>query len=404
MRFRGLSTSLIAVTAAMCVGCASTIAGNPSPGLTPVDIESLATGVFTPEPTAYDPDYSAAHIRRLDAKRMLAKLVHSYEIDPEIDELGALKFFWDPQQIVQTDTFPSKYERASVDNRLLSGVYVSRINDSLRSRKKLILSVLRFPTEELSRKAAVDFDQITNEEPGRHPIPIDGYPTALSSSADDITAISFIAHGPYVIMINAAVPQPDRAALTEVFRKTLSLQIPRIDELEVIPLDDILDQPTNPDGILRRALPPASDYGEYSDPFKGDEDFGAFPPSAQLHFERNPTEMKEAFDRAGVDLVARRGGIVYRTRDLESSFTVQSALMKPERNDEELPPPPGLSDARCLLLEELDVVRSNNTMCAVVFGRYVAVVVWTLPYYSRSTSNLYERAAAQYAILARSEQ
>ncbi|MBF6212504.1 hypothetical protein IU433_18840 [Nocardia puris] len=403
MRFRGLSTTLIAVTAATCVGCASTIAGNPSPGLTPVDIESLATGVFTPEPTAYDPDYSIPLIRRLDAYRILAKLVHSYEVDPEIDELGTIEVFESPGVMIQEDTFPPKYERASVDNRLLSGVYVSRINDSLRSRKKLIISVLRFPTEELSRKAAVDFDQITNDEPGRHVIPIDGYPTALTSSADDITAISFIAHGPYVIMVNAGIPQPDQAALAEVLRKTLSLQIPRIDELEIIPLDEILDSPIDPDGILRRALPPASDYKDYSDPFKGDRDFGALAPSAQLHFVRNPAAAKQAFDEAGVDLVARRGGVVYRTRDLEASFALQSALMKAEQNDEELPPPPGLPDVRCLLLEELDPARSYNTMCAVVFGRYVAVVYWALPYYSRSTANLYERAAAQYAILARSE-
>ncbi|MEV0337589.1 hypothetical protein AB0H49_01040 [Nocardia sp. NPDC050713] len=401
MRFRGGAVAALTAAAVVCVSCSSTVEGSPGPGMSPVNVADLKTGPYKPEPTEYEPDISSANdIRTIEARRMLNYIVHSYEVDPEIDLLGDIEFFWNAEWLVQSNTFPEKYKPAALNNNLVAGAYVSRINGDLRSRKKLIISALRFPTEAASKKAAVEFDQITNADPGRHPVPIDGHPGALTSSADDITGISFIAHGPYVIMVNAGVPQPNQSALADAIRRTISLQITRIDQMKSIPLDDLLDIPTDPDSIMRRALPEAPDY---SDPFSGDLDFGAYEPSGELHFERNPADVRKAFDESGVDLVGRRGGIVYRTRDLEAAFRLQTALLEPGRDDEELPPPPGLPDARCLRLDSSDAVRLYDALCGVVYGRYVAVVVTRIPVTSRSATPLYQRAAAQYAILAKSE-
>lgn len=392
---------MLTAAALVCVGCSSTVAGNPGPGMTPVNVADLKTGPYKPEPTEYEPDISGVNdIRTIEARRMLNYVVHSYEIDPDIDVLGDIEFFWNADWFVQSNTFPEKYKPAALDNNLVAGAYVSRINGDLRSRKKLIISALRFPTEAASKKAAVEFDQITNSDPGRHPVPIDGHPGALTSSADDITGISFVAHGPYVIVVNAGVPQPNQSALADVIRRTITLQVARLDQLKSIPLDDILDIPADPENIMRRALPEAPDY---SDPFTGDLDFGAFEPSGELHFERNPAKVRKAFDESGVDLVGRRGGVVYRTRDLQAAFRLQTVLLEAGRDDEELPPPPGLPDARCLRLDSSDAVRLFDALCGVVYGRYVAVVVTRIPITSRSATPLYQRAAAQYAILAKSE-
>jgi hypothetical protein len=364
-----------------------------------VDVASLKVGAFTPEPTAYEPSISSGpDIRMIEARRMLNYLAHPFEIDGDITDAGNLKFAYDAGSMIGTDYIPEKFRPAMEDNNLLAGVYMSAINTDLRSRKKLIIAIMRFPTDAAAGRAGDQFDQLANGEPGRHGIPIEGHPDARASSGTDISAFSFISHGPYLILTNAGVPQPNQGALAEVIGKTINRQIELLDTQQPTPLDDVLDLPLDPDGIMRLALPKSPDY---SDTFLTDDDFGAYQPSGQLHFERNPREAKEAFERSGVDLVGRRGGIVYRTRDLTTAFGLQSALVKTGKNDEVLDPPPGLPDARCIKLDITDVIRNFDQLCAVVYGRYVGVVVTKAPLASRLNTALYQRAAAQYAVLAK---
>ncbi|MEV6135766.1 hypothetical protein AB0L63_06815 [Nocardia sp. NPDC051990] len=401
MSMRGGFVTLLMVGAMASASCAGSVTGHAGPGLTPVDPKTLNTGPYKAEPTAYEPDItSSADVRSIEAQRLLNYLTPSYEIDSDINVLGDIKVFFDGNQLAESNTFPEKYRSAGVDNNLLLGVYVSRINENLRSRKKLIISVLRFPTDTAAMKAANDFDSTTNSDPGRHQVPITGHPDAKTSSTDDVTGISFLAHGPYVVMTNVGIPEPNQAGLTEVIRKTLDKQIARLDQTQPTPLDDILDLPVDPDSIMRRALPRASDY---SDPYIYDWDFGPFQPTGELHFERNPAEAAKAFDESGVDLVARRGGIIYRTRDLSGAFRLQSTLTKAGKNDDVLDPPPGLHDARCVKLDKTDPYRLFDGLCAVVYGRYVGVVMSKMLSSARVDHALYQRAAAQYSILAKSE-
>ncbi|MET7768638.1 hypothetical protein [Nocardia sp. NPDC005366] len=401
MKFSVGAGALLAATIVVTAGCSASIAGSPRPGLTPVDVATLKTGGYTPEPLEFEPDLSTpADLYLIESRRMLGYLVHPADIDKELSVAGNVRFFSHPEAPFTYELLPDKYRPATVDNNLLAGVYVSRINDNLRSRKKLIVSVLRYSTDAVATKAAEDFERITYEEAGRHAIPIAGNPAARASSADDVTAVSFIARGPFVVITNAGVPQPDQSALARVIEATIDRQFTLLDQLKPTPWDDILDIPLDPDGIMRRALPKAPDY---SDPFVFDQDFGAHSPAGELHFERNPVEVKKAFEESGVDLVGRRGGIVYRTRDLPAAFRLQSALVIAGKNDEVLDPPPGLPDVRCLRLDSADLVRSFDGLCAVVYGRYVAVVMSKSPMTSRIDHPLYQRAAAQYAILAKSE-
>ncbi|MEV6337468.1 hypothetical protein AB0M12_22445 [Nocardia vinacea] len=401
MRRRGAFVALLAVVSVASAGCSATVTGHPGPGLTPVDLGALKTGPYKPEPTAYEPDIdSAAEVRSIEGQRLLNYLIPSYEIDSDINVLGDIKVFFDGDRLAESNTFPEKYRSAAVDNNMLLGVYVSRINANLRSRKKLIISVLRFPTDAAAVKAANDFDAATNSDPGRHPVPITGHPDAKTSSPDDVTGISFLAHGPYVIMANVGIPESNQAALADVIQKTLDKQTARLDQTKPTPLDDVLDLPLDPDSIMRRALPKAPDY---SDPFIYDWDFGPYQATGEVHFERNPAEVAKAFEESGVDLVARRGGIIYRTRDLSGAFHLQSALVKAGKNDEVLDPPPGLPDARCVKLDTADPYRLFNSLCAVVYGRYVGVVMSKTLSSARIDHALNQRAAAQYSVLAKSE-
>ncbi|MEU0504915.1 hypothetical protein [Nocardia sp. NPDC005998] len=397
MRFRGGFVALLAVVSA---GCAGSVTGHPGPGLTPVDLATLKTGAYAPEPTAYDPGISTIPAMRLiEARRMLNYLVHPYEIDSEIYDTGNQRLMSDADSMVGENYLPERYRPVATDNNLLAGVYVSGTNNNLRSRKKLIIAVLRFPTDTAGRAAADQFDQLTNIDGGRHPVTVPGHPDAKASSTDDKTITSFVAHGPYVVLVNTALPQPNQAAVAENIGKVIDLQIARLDQQRPIPMDDLLDLPTDPDSIMRRALPEAPDH---TDPFIGKDDFGYFQPAGELHYERNPIEMQKAFDESGVDLVGRRGAVIYRARDLRGAFHLQSVLAKTGKNDEVMASPPGLSDIRCVKLDKRDGTRSFDQYCVVVYGRYAAVVVGST-FTGAVDPVLYQRAAAQYAILAKSE-
>jgi hypothetical protein len=54
-------------------------------------------------------------------------------------------------------------------------------------------------------------------------------------------------------------------------------------------------------------------------------------------------------------------------------------------------------------LDTRDLNRNFTSYCAVVFDRYVAVVVSTITEASQVDRKLQERAAAQYSILKKSE-
>ncbi|MEV6273861.1 hypothetical protein [Nocardia sp. NPDC051832] len=384
------------------VGCSSaTIAGNPQPGMTPVDLTVLKTGAHPREPTEYEPDLGTfADVRDIEAHRTLNYLVVPTDIDNDITEVGKIELFSSPESPFISKVLPDKYRPALVENNLLLGVYVSRTNADLRKRKKLIVSLLRFPTAAISQKAVADLARITDAEGDRHPIAIDGHPTASTSSADDITAISFIARDQFVFLVNAGVPQADQTGLAGVVKKTIDEQFARLTQFKPTAFDDVLDSPVDPDSIMRRALPKATDA---TDPFFSDEDFGALQPSGALHYERNPLQVRKAFEESGVDLVGRRGAIVYRSRDLAAAFRLQTVLTKAGRNDEELPSPPGLPDTRCIRRDQIDVVRNFDELCAVLHGRFIAIVMTKSKLAGGINPDLYPRAAAQYSVLANSE-
>ncbi|MBF6327473.1 DUF7373 family lipoprotein [Nocardia transvalensis] len=380
--------------------CSAGVAGHPQPGMTPVDINKLKTGSFTTQPTTFKPRLvGTTEFRRIESRRMLGYLIHSFDVDPDITDWGPVKLITSSADLVSPDGIPSQYQPVGDKYQVLAGVYASRTNGDLRGRKKLIVSILRFPTEADSHGAAEEFDRITNSEPGRHPIDIEGYPDARTRSSNDALSISTIARGPYMVLINVGIPKPDKSALANVVKKTIDLQFAKLDKLQPTPLDDILDLPTDPDGIMRRAAPVSKDALESTD----QTDVGPLDPDAELHYQRNPIEVKKAFEEGGVDLVGRRGGIVYRTRDLAAAFRLQSALSLAGKDDDILEPPPGLPDAKCLKYDSRDPNRSYNAQCVIVYGRYVAVVSDTIPAGKLIQTSLYERAAAQYAILEKAE-
>ncbi|MEV2218714.1 hypothetical protein AB0E01_02405 [Nocardia vinacea] len=396
--------TIAALTVTLVTGtsCATPIDGTAKPGMTPVDLSILKTGDLATAPSPFKLKFSdtGRTVRMIEARRMLNYLVHPFDVDSDLTNVGYVRLIADATTMTADGALPAIYKPVAEKNRIVAGAYVSRTNGNLRSSKKLIVSILRFPTEADSKSAADDFFRITQEQNERHAIPIDGHPDAHATSADNATANGFQQYGPYVIAISAGVPTPSPDTLAGTIKKVIDLQIVQLDKQKPIPIDDLLDLPTDPDGIMRRAAPRSN-----SDPFLSfyEEDFGNFQASGILHFERNPIEVRKAFEEGGVDLVGRRSSTVYRARDLEGAFRLQTALTRLGKNDATLDPPPGLSDAQCVRLDNRDLNRSFTSYCAIVYDRYVAVVVSTISEAATVDRQLQERASAQYSILKKSE-
>ncbi|MFE7720431.1 hypothetical protein ACFU44_15480 [Nocardia rhizosphaerihabitans] len=403
LRLAGLLTILIVGS-----GCAAPISGEAKPGMTPVDLAALKTGATVTEPTTFELKFSdtAKTVRLIEGRRLLNVLIQPIDVDPELTTRGTTRVFADGTDMSKDDGLPEMFKAAVTDNNFIAGVTASRTNGSVRNSKGLHLSVLHFATAQDSKNAAAAMYQVstTGENP-RQPVTIPGYSEANGSSKDGTAVSAFQAHGPFVIVVSMSQETPDSAGLATKIKKTLDLQIPALDKYRIIAPDDLLDLPLDPDGIMRRATGKSPSGDPYGMSYH-EEDFGTFEPSGILHFERNPAEARTAFDEAGVDLVGRRFSTVYRTRDVESAFKLQTVLAKRGKSDTELAPPPGIADAQCLRLEESDPNRAYNGICVLVYDRYVAVVM-SLATVSRASqqvdATLQERTAAQYAILKKSE-
>ncbi|WP_228000783.1 DUF7373 family lipoprotein [Nocardia australiensis] len=103
------------------------------------------------------------------------------------------------------------------------------------------------------------------------------------------------------------------------------------------------------------------------------------------------------FTDAEVDLYAQDDSGIYRTTDAEAGTRLIAAFIDQATDSfGTIDPPPGLPDAKCLKRLDDPVVNdlAPDYQCYIHFGRYVAHIGSDQP------QDLYQRAAAQYKLLA----
>ena len=403
---------LVGLLAALTVGsgCAAPISGSAKPGLTAVDLATLKTGAQIIEPTEFTetfPSATSERIRLIEGRRLLNVLVHPMDFLPSATEHGYTRIFANSTVMSKPGGLPAQYNDAVFTNNLVVGVTETRTNNSVRVPESMLVGVLQFATEQDAKNAAAAMFQVTmSGERPRHPVTIPAYPNANGSSADDAGVNAFQQHGPFVIVTSVLQPLPDATGLAEKIKKSMDQQIPALDQFKIVAPDDLMDLPRDQDGIVRRTMGKSPAGGDPWGMSFYDEDFGTFLPSGILHYERNPIEVRKALQEAGVDLIGRRYSTVYRTKDVESAFRLQTALAKVGKDDSALAAPPGIADAQCVRLGQEDKNREYNGICVLVYDRYVAVVM-SLASVSKASLQvdpvLQERTAAQYAILKKSE-
>ncbi len=329
---------------------------------------------------------------------MLNYLVHPFDIDPELTTPGVTKIFADDISMPSTGGLGEEYRTAIRFNiDFIGGVSTSKSNGSIRTPKELAVGVLQFAKESESARIADEFQRITLGNTTKTTFEMPGEPGVRASSDGNNTVNLWAPHGKYLIWSKVTDAATGLESAVSIARSSVAQQIERIDRFVPKPLDEVLDEPLDPSNIMRRAA--VRDTRDTSGANYYSEDFGTFEPEGVLHFERNPVDTRKKFEETGVDLVGRRASTVYRTRDLASAFQLQTFFAQPGKNDLVLRPPAGIADAQCLRLDVEDPSRKYDSMCAVVFDRYVAVVTASSISNGEIEGGLQERTAAQYAIL-----
>ncbi|WP_280461739.1 DUF7373 family lipoprotein [Nocardia carnea] len=393
----GLKLAIVGiVAAAVTTGCGDAVAGRAVPGMTQVDLAELDYGLAPTEPSAFDPDLVVtADIYAIEARRMLAYLASPHKMDPDLRYLSDTSLIMDGA-LTFGSIFPDTFAAIASRNYLVAGAGTQRSNGSSRTEKSTAVAVLRFGNDHYARTAANEFDaELDVLHPGRENVPVPGY-TDIHAGAPPTRDRGnvFAVKGPYVIVGSFSAPPDQFGEMGNRMKRLLDIQLDAMADLTPTPADDILDLPLNPEGIMNMVLPEEHGgngmYGAFQ---------GVYPPEAHIHFEYDAEPFPD-YTAYGVDLVARNGGIVYRTGTNEQAFALQAALARPGKYDEEIRGPAGLADARCVQ-RSYTFGLFERFYCVAVYDRYVALVdafgLGDLP-----SPELHQTTAAQYAILVNS--
>lgn len=397
-------TTILAAAIATVTGTltSSVVPGHAVAGMTGAELRTLNVGPYVANPADYRPETdSADEVYRLEARRMFGYLADPSDIDPDLNFASDVEILdSDAVGILDNDhLLPQAFASIAPAHSLIGGVMLGRNNRSLRARRAADIALLRFGDPAAAQAAARDLNGAMGS-PGRHPLPV-AEPNAPAGSADDATGQLLAVRGAYLVLIQAVLPRPDPVALAARLTALARAQFAAMASLTPTPPQDIPGLEADRDAMLRRTLADPRSVVAPSD-YSLDNLEGVYDPGAALHFEDDAGLMRRAFAADGVDLVAQNAGKIYRTKDLDSAFRLQATLTLVGHDDQELANPPGITDAHCVERDEADPVTNARSICAVVYGRYVGLVGSADTLEGRTEQGLYQRAAAQYSILARS--
>lgn len=393
---RCLAAALITILATgAATACSQEIAGYPEPGMSPVDLSALDYGTFPTEPTPYEMEFSTDwDIYALESRRMLDFLISPHAVDPDLRYLRETSLLREGTDTLN-DLTPEEFVPIANKNFFVSGAATARSNNSARNLKDTVIGLMRFGNDHYARTAAAEFNAYTeSKSPLREKVELAGYTdTYAGISPSQDRAQLYAAHGPYVIVAAIQAPATEIGQTRERLKRILDLQSTALNDVTPTPPDEMLDLPTNPEGIVNLALPNEYQNGAAFD------DSGAFSAAAHLHWEYDAAAIPD-YNAYGVDLVARNNAIVYRTAGVPQAFALQSVLAHPGKYDEEFDGPPGLTDARCVQRDESSLM-FEPYYCVVVYDRYVALVD-DMGFRNLPSPELFQATSAQYAILANS--
>ncbi|MGW4246854.1 DUF7373 family lipoprotein [Nocardia sp. NPDC004722] len=404
---RGALTTVLALTAAVLCGCAST-SGTPVAG--EIDVRTLNVGAYPTEPLDYRTEYS--HFTSSGQVLAFARLADAVALGTDID---ASLVYGVPQD---------KYTDTADPSHVLGGVLapVLQRNDVVlgasaassstpqtealhygkpSSSAAVEITVLQFPDTQHAQTAAEEMEAtdfgVAADQNAR--LTLDGYPGAKSHWRPGVPSMAAtLAHGQYVVNVFVQRADPDVAALKSLTEKVFAAQLPMLDQLPPLSRRDIKRLDYDPYGMFRRTLHP----GKMARPNVDTEI--TYGVRGYLNRLTDRAAWKTLFDSSGVDRIAvtEGGAQLIRTRDAHAAVDLWSGIkpLQPGKSADTA----GIPDVFCgenptpsTRAYPTTWDMENRYYCTLRYARYVARVA------SSQLIDVQQRAAAQYALLANSQ-
>ncbi|MEU0540299.1 hypothetical protein ABZ319_10545 [Nocardia sp. NPDC005978] len=415
-----IALPIVATTAVVLTACGSDITGSAAAG--EIDIRKLSVGNYSTDPLDVRSTYSRSV---WDGKELaMARLGDAVAIGADVDPRFAYGVVAEalPTPLHTTDVLAAAVKPIMESNNFMFGFTASASThplvdtvfydhsgnfkpfggaDTNPEATSFNVTVLQFPDESRARAAgeqieAADFaiaaDQNTH-------ITLDGRPGARAHWRPGVASMTAtLVDGQYVVNVFVQQPKPELATLKTLAEQVFTAQLPLLAQSPPLNARDSLRQDYDPDGLLRRTL----HKSEFATPDANDE--ASRTPRGWLHFVADQRTWKQLLDKAGVDRIATttEGALMFRTRDADSAAALWSdinALMP-----KTVEAPPNTRDVACV---ENPKPKSggfssawdakDRFLCTIRYDRYVARVA------SSTLSDVHQRAAAQYALLAKSQ-
>ncbi|MFE5289007.1 hypothetical protein ACFRAQ_28920 [Nocardia sp. NPDC056611] len=415
----------VLLAATSVAGCASTVKGAAAAG--EISLEQLTVGNYPTEPldVRFSYQHTALDARALALGRLADNVVVGADVDPKFGH-NVLALSMDNLATAKaTQVLAGAVRPVLESNGMMFGFSTTASTRELpKSRQRdrsgnfnpfdgalgdpeataFNVTVLQFPDRERARAAADQMEAAdfgVSADQNVH-ITLDKQPDAKAHWRPGIPSMAAtMAYGQYAVNVYVAQPKPDLDGLRTLAQQVFAAQLPLLDKAPALSPHEILRLDYDPDEMQRRTLHPK----EYLRPHPVSE--ATHTPRGHLHYVDDQATWKRLLDDNGVDRVsnATMGGQVFRTRDAQAAATLWSGIKQTASGSAEASA--NVPDISCSAepkdkFEEawyaFDLPASSTVyVCALHYGRYVARVA------SPQLVDVQQRAAAQYALLAKSQ-
>lgn len=417
---RRISALVSVAIVALLTSCGGQVEGTPGAG--EIDIRKLDVGNYPTDPldVRATPDHSNSGGRALATARLADSIALGVDIDSSLvyGDMGGTVV----NPSTGSDVLGKAVRSALTDNGMLLAVttasssrplpitYEYDLSDNFKpfgavkgiaDSTAVNVTVLQFPDNDRARAAAEQMEaadfEVAADQNSR--VQLSGYPDAHAHWRPGVpTMAATLAHGSYVMNVFVQLPQSEIESLKALVARAFDAQKPLLDRIAPLSAREMLRLDYDPEGMMRRTLHPAK-YLSLS--AKQEMVHG---PRGFLQFAADRAPWKKLFDEYEVDRIsiATNGAQLMRARDPKAATGLWSGIRPLQPGSVE--GPPGVPDVFCgenpnpnKSEQETAWDSKNRYYCTLRYDRYVARVA------SSQLSDLHQRAAAQYALLAQSQ-
>ncbi|MFE3984302.1 hypothetical protein ACFXPR_07445 [Nocardia tengchongensis] len=423
--FGAMALSLIA---ASLVGCGDQVAG--SPAAAEVDVQQLTVGNYPTDPLDVRFSYSHAFasgesIRAIALARLTDHVVIGADVDPRFSH-NVLALSLDSAKAAKlTKVLGGAVQPALENNGMMFGFSAAASSRALpKSRQRdrsgnfspfdgaegesetsaFNVTVLQFPDQQRAQAAADQMeaaDFAVAADQNVH-VTLDKQPNAKAHWRPGVPSMAAtMSYGQYVVNVYVAQPKPNLDELRKLAEQVFTAQLPLLDQAPALSPHEIFRLDYDPDAMQQRTLHP----NEYIRPHPISE--ATRTPRGYLHYVDDQATWKRLLEDSGVDRMstASSGGMLFRARDAAAANALWSGINSATRVS--VAAPAKVPNVSCTSVPKDDFdqswyaydLTSTGTVyiCALHYDRYVARVA------SGQLTDVQQRAAAQYALLAKAQ-